>query len=255
MVDADQRPEQHAARGRHPGADREDCGVHPRHRNAHGLRHDPVLRGGADPDAVGAVFEEQPERADDRAGEHRDQHAVPGILQIEERELAGEGLRDLARDRAELPQRIVLHHQRNAEGRENRGQGIAAEQRTQRGDLQRRPDQRHDQRGEHEGEPEAAGRGHHQDAHIGAEHEQLAVGEVHHVHDAEDQGEAGGDQGEDHSGDDAVDRLNDDHVPGNVLEQVEHRPPHTPRYWWITASFTLSSDAAQWWRMAPFSMM
>ena len=30
--------------------------------------------------------------------------------------------------------------------------------------------------------------------------------------------------------------------------------PQTPRYWWITGSFTLSSEATAWWRTAPFSM-
>ena len=30
--------------------------------------------------------------------------------------------------------------------------------------------------------------------------------------------------------------------------------PQTPRYWWMTGSFTLSSEAAAWWRTAPFSM-
>ncbi len=45
----------------------------------------------------------------------------------------------------------------------------------------------------------------HDHADIGAEHEQLAVGEVHHVHDAEDQRQARGDQRQDHAGDDAVD--------------------------------------------------
>ena len=55
-----------------------------------------------------------------------------------------------------------------------------------------------------------------EDAHVGAEHEQLAVREVHHVHDAEDEGQPRGNQGQDHPGDDAVDGLDDDDVPGDV---------------------------------------
>ena len=46
---------------------------------------------------------------------------------------------------------------------------------------------------------------HHAD--ISAEHEQFAVREIHHVHDAEDQRQPGGDQREDQPADDAVDSL------------------------------------------------
>ena len=137
VVDADQRPEQHAARRSHPRADREGRGVDPRHRNAHRLRHDAVLRGGPDPDAVFAVFQEQPEAADDGGRERRDQDAVIGIGQVEQRERAGDRLVDLARHRPELPQRVVLQDQRHAEGGEDRGQRIAPDQRTQRHDLHR----------------------------------------------------------------------------------------------------------------------
>ena len=111
MIDADERAEQHAARGGHARADGEDRGVDPRHRDAHGLGHDAILRGGADPDAVGAVFEEQPEGADDGGREPRDQHPVPRVFEVEQRELAGEGLLNLARHGAKLPQRVVLHDQ------------------------------------------------------------------------------------------------------------------------------------------------
>ena len=58
-------------------------------------------------------------------------------------------------------------------------------------------------------QPEVAGSGEDDHAHIGAEHEQFAVGEIHDVHDAEDQRQAGSDQRQDHAGDDAVHRLDD----------------------------------------------
>src|SRR5207247_6342159 len=77
----------------------------PTRRSSDLLRHDAVLRGGADPDAVGAVFEEQPEAADDRSRKPCDHDPVPGIVEIEELEVAGERLVDLARHRAELPER------------------------------------------------------------------------------------------------------------------------------------------------------
>ena len=35
---------------------------------------------------------------------------------------------------------------------------------------------------------------------------------------------------------------------------LQHAMPHTPRYWWMTGSFTLSSEATAWWRTTPFSM-
>ena len=122
VVDADQGTEQHAARRRHAGADGEHEGVHPGNRNAHGLRHDAILRGGADPDAVGAVFEEQPEAADDGGREAGDDQPVPRVVEIEQAEVAGERLLDLARHRTELPQRVVLQHQRDAERRQDGGQ-------------------------------------------------------------------------------------------------------------------------------------
>ena len=50
----------------HSGTDGENHCKHPRHRDAHRLGHHAVLRCRADPDAEGAEFEEQPERADDR---------------------------------------------------------------------------------------------------------------------------------------------------------------------------------------------
>jgi hypothetical protein len=121
-----------------------------------------------------------------------------------------------------LPQRVILHHQRNAEGGENRGERIAAEQRTQGRNLQSRADQCHDERGKQQREPETAGRGDHDYAHIGAEHEQLAVGKVDHVHDAEDERQSRGDQRQDHPGDDAVQRLDEQLLVGKRLEKSQH---------------------------------
>ena len=127
MVDADERTEQHPARRGHAGADGEGAGVDPRDRDAHGLRHHAVLHGGADPDAELAVFEEQPEAADDGGRQAGDHQPVPRIFQIEEIEVAGVRLVDLACHRAELPQRVILQDQRDAEGGENGGQGIATQ--------------------------------------------------------------------------------------------------------------------------------
>src|SRR4051794_1891964 len=79
-----QRAEQPPARRSHPGADRKRGGVHPRHRNAHRLPHDAILRGGANPDAIFPVFQEQPERADDHGRQEGDQQAVPGVFEIEQ---------------------------------------------------------------------------------------------------------------------------------------------------------------------------
>ncbi len=193
-----------------PGAHREHAGQHQRHRNAHRLRHGAVLRRGADPDAELAVFEEEPDAADDRGRQNRDQHAVPRIDQIEERELPGEGLPDLARDGAELPQRVILQDERDAEGREDGVERIAAQERAQCHDVDDGAEQRHHQRRRDQRQPEIAGRGHGQHADIGAQHEQFAMREIDHVHDAEDERQARGDERQDHAGDDAVQRLDQD---------------------------------------------
>ena len=220
MVDADQRPKQHAAGGGHSGADGEHRGKDLRHRDAHGLRHDAVLGRGADPDAVRAEFQEQPQRTDDGGREQRDHQPVPRIIEIEQREIPAEGLLDLARHRAELPERVVLQHQGDAEGGQDGRQGIAAEQRAQSDDMNAGAEQRDDECGDHERKPEVAGGRQHDHAHIGAQHEQLAVGEVHHVHDAEDQRQAGGHQSQNHAGDDAVDRLDQQLIERNGLKQL-----------------------------------
>ena len=90
------------------------------------------------------------------------------------------------------------------------------------------------------------GRRHHHHAEIGAEHEQFAVREIHHVHDAEDQRQAGGDQRQDQAGDDAVDGLDQQQVEREVLEELDHRVHrYTPRYCLMTGSSTLRSEAAQ----------
>ncbi len=78
------------------------------------------------------------------ADRKRDHEPVPRIVEIEQREVAGEGLLDLARHRAELPERIVLQHQRDAEGGEDGGQVMAAEQRAQNRHVNGRPEQRDD---------------------------------------------------------------------------------------------------------------
>src|SRR2546430_1923471 len=78
----------------HPGADGKDDREDPWHRDTHGLRHDAVLRRCPDPNPIGAEFEEQPERADDRGREQRDHQPVPGIVEVEERKVAGERLLD-----------------------------------------------------------------------------------------------------------------------------------------------------------------
>ena len=86
------------------------------------------------------------------------------------------------------------------------------------------------ERGEDERQPEAAAGRQHDHAHIGAEHEQLAVREIHDVHDAEDQREPGGDQRQDHAGDDAVHRLDDDLLAGNGLQEPMTASISTPPY-------------------------
>ena len=72
-------------------------------------------------------------------------------------------------------------------------------------------------------EPEVAGHGEEHPPHVGAQHEQLAVRKIHHVHNAEYQGQARGHQGQDEPGGDA-----DEHLHHQVLEQLAHS--YTPRY-------------------------
>ena len=103
-----------------------------RHRDAHGRGHDAVLRGGADPDPVLAVLQEEPEPADMIAGQQRGDHPVPRVLEVEEVEVPGDRLDEISGRGAPLPERVLLEHQRDAEGRQDRGERIAAQQRAQR---------------------------------------------------------------------------------------------------------------------------
>ena len=60
-----------------------------------------------------------------------------------------------------------------------------------------------------------AGAGDRGRTHEAAQHHEVAVGEVDHVHDPEDQGEAGGDQRQDHAVHEPVDGLDEDLVEGD----------------------------------------
>ena len=155
----------------------------------------------------------------------------------------------LAGRRTPLPDGVLLEHERYAEGGEDGGEGIASDERPERGRLEHRPEHRDHHRGHEESEPEVSGGGDGGGAHEAAEHDEVAVGEVHHVHDAEDEGEAGRDEGEDHPVDDAVDGLDED-----LLERNGHGG-YTPRYWWMTAWLARRSAEGAWWRTTPFSMM
>ena len=75
-----------------------------------------------------------------------------------------------------------------------------------------------------EGQPEVARGRDGGGPHEAAQHDEVAVGEVDHVHDAEDERQAGGDEGEDHPVDDAVHGLDED-----LVERDAHgaRPPGT----------------------------
>jgi hypothetical protein len=83
-----------------------------------------------------------------------------------------------------------------------------------------RPEQRDQHGRDHECDPEIASGGQGDHAHVSAQHEQLAVGKVDHVHDAEDQRQAGGHQRQDHAGHDAIDRLDQELVEGNGLKEL-----------------------------------
>ena len=155
--------------------------------------------------------------------QRRDQDAIPGILQIEQREVAADRLRDAARRPGRTAKRVILQHQRNAESGKDGVERIAADQRPQRHDLQRRAEKRDDQRRGDQRQPEAAGRGDDDEADIGAEHEQFAMREIDHVHDAEDQRQSGRDQRQDHAGDDAVHRLDDEQIERNGVEELTDR--------------------------------
>ena len=60
----------------------------------------------------------------------------------------------------------------------------------QRRHLEDSAQHRDRQCGHDERQPEVAGRRHHRRAHVGAQHEELTVGEVHDVHDPEDERQA-----------------------------------------------------------------
>ena len=111
-----------------------------------------------------------------------------------------------------LPQRVLLQDQRDAEGGQDGGERIAPEQRPQGDDLQSSPEDGDDEGGRQEGQPEVAGECQGGSAGKAAQHDQVPVGEVDDVHDAEDQGEPRRHQGEDHTVHDPVDRLDDEGV-------------------------------------------
>src|SRR5207249_4875977 len=234
---------------RHARPDREDRGVNDGDRDAHGLGHDTVLHGRPDPDAELAVLEEEEERPDDGRGEQGGGDPVPGVLEVEERELRRNGLLELPRRRAPLPERVLLEHERDPKRREDRRERVAAEERPECRDLEDRAERGDDERRDHQREPEVARDAESGGAREGSEHHELSVSEVHHVHDPEDERQPRGHQRQDHAVDEAVDRLDEE-----LLEREAHGA-QTPRYWWMTAWLARRSAAGAWWRTTPFSMM
>src|SRR5262249_2925480 len=79
-----------------------------------------------------------------------------------------------------------------------------------------------DQRSSDQRQPEIPGCRDDDNSDIGAEHEQFTMGEIDHIHDAENQSEPRRDEGEDHAGDDAVYRLDDDQIQWNRLEELDN---------------------------------
>ena len=162
-------------------------------------------------------FRNSQKPADDRARQHRHHHPVPGIVEMEEAELAGDRL-GILRDTApncqsayfcstsDMPNvaRIVVSGSRPISGRSV----VDVHQRRRTCAIRRAAATSASQK-----LPVAASI---DDADVGAQHQELAVREVDHVHDAEDQGQSGRHQRQDHPGHEAVDRLDQDLVERDI---------------------------------------
>ena len=100
---------------------------------------------------------------------------------------------------------------------------VAAVERADRDHLEQHADQQRGAEREHGAGDEAPGPGHERRREIGADHVQRTVRQVHHVHDAEDQRQAGGQQKQQQAELQAVEALFEDEqhrqLPAVIIRQ------------------------------------
>ena len=114
--------------------------MHQRHGNAHGQGHLAILGGGTNPQPETPAVHEQPQPADDGERKHGNQKTVDGKLQVEDCHVAREGGPDPAHGRSPDPDGGRLQDQADAEGCQDGGERVAADERTQRASLHDQPE-------------------------------------------------------------------------------------------------------------------
>ena len=190
---------QRAAEGREEDAEGENAGKQPFLVDAERRHHLAVLRGGPHEDAEPGAVEQQIDQAEDERAEPDEEQIVGRDHLAEDVDRALQARRPRADEVVRPPDDDgeVLDDQRHAERGEQLEQVGRAVDAAQQRHLDQRADQRHDQRSAHETAPEAEraveplGQ---RVGHIGAEHVEGAVGEVHDAGDAEDDRQPAGDE-------------------------------------------------------------
>ena len=188
-IDDEDGPQECAGRRGETGAQGEGCRVDGVDLDAHQRGRLPVLEGGAHRLAELGAIDERVGSRDQRECDDEHEQPVPGDgYRPQHQRVRRE--RRVDRLRHARPGQLleVLQRDPGADHHQHGGVDVGAPQPAQQRELDRRAEHDPEQHRQRQGEEEVhAGQHHPHEHHVGAEAVELAVGEVHHPHDAEDQ--------------------------------------------------------------------
>jgi hypothetical protein len=172
--------------------------------HAHHADHLAVIGRGADQPAELRAGEQEPERERHQRAEREHEQVVGGEVPAPDVHRPGEDRRTRHRPVVGTPDELdgVADDEHERVRDEELLQLLPAVDGTEERRLHERAHDGHARRGQHERDPERGGGADEERgdrvAQVGAQHVERAVGEVEHAHDAEDQGEARGDEEQEH---------------------------------------------------------
>jgi hypothetical protein len=188
------RHDQHGGQRRQHRAEREDARIDLLHRDAEGLRGLRVILRGAHDEADAGARQHQPRRQKQHDGRGDDEQLVAGIAEPGQLDADGKRRGHGARIRAVEGQRRLLEDVEDADGGDDGRLRVVAkplQHQPVRGECQRADRQGCRDQGRGETERRLAGKARrHAPGDHRAQHEELAMRDVHHPHDAENQRKA-----------------------------------------------------------------
>ncbi len=217
-----QRPEHAARDGAERSAQREDAGEQPAHIGAHGHRHLAVGGAGTHLHADARARDQHIEQQRHRQADADDEQPVGRVGEARQQfHRAGQRGRRIERHRLRAPDHAhgLVGHQQDREGAQHLREMVSPVEPPQHRHLQQHADRRRGERAAREADPERARRRGDGRDQVGAHHVERAVRQVDHVHDAEHQREAGGQQEQHQPELQAVERLLEKQEPRHARDR------------------------------------